>query len=680
MNKESFDIVKLVENNPIAKLNNVSNFDNTKVIKKLAEIFTTEEQRFYMGNFYMYLNYNPDKDFVIDLDNVWKWLGYSTIGNCKTVIIKNFGENEDYKIEKIASESSKAIKKSDGTSNNAIENKKEDEDEDDKVCEEKKDIKRKKGGQNKERILLTVNCFKDLCMVAGTDKSKEVRKYYRLLEGVINELANEESKEFAMLLQLKNEENEKEKYKLLEETIVKQFPKNEQCIYICLIDNKSTKGEDEIKFGQSNYLEERLKIHKKTFENCRLIRAFKVKNKIKIENLIKKHPILSKYIRSNIIDDKNYTELIAYKELTLEKIFTLIEEIIVENEYNIENYDKLLDQNEALEIENAKLTKSIKEVEAKNKRLTEKLAKYGPNHIAEAGATEESRIIQKGTSYIKASQYLYAFECMKYRYKVGICRINVFESREKLYQVAYPNGSMKYKIPVLNPFVEKILQYLVKQNCQVIDKETYECSFDEIQLIIDMTAKLEKLIMLDIKNLPKLIENIDTLLENDKIEKLNNESYNNPEEVSIKKSIRPVDLINKETGEIIKSYKSFEEAGKDFGVTGSAIGTALREKKPCQDQLFRYAGISREEQYADQPVTKVNCNTHEIVNFETIAAAAVDAKISPPAMRVRINTNVHINNWHWIWSPDATHYKNINNVTSSIITSTTNGQTNEERN
>ena len=35
------------------------------------------QQKLFVSSFYCYLNYDKNKDFVIDLDNVWKWLGFS---------------------------------------------------------------------------------------------------------------------------------------------------------------------------------------------------------------------------------------------------------------------------------------------------------------------------------------------------------------------------------------------------------------------------------------------------------------------------------------------------------------------------------------------------------------------------------------------------------------------------
>jgi hypothetical protein len=105
----------------------------------------------------------------------------------------------------------------------------------------------------------------------------------------------------------------------------------------------------------------------------------------------------------------------------------------------------------------------------------------------------------------------------------------------------------------------------------------------------------------------------------------------------------------------MNTYESIEAAGRSLGLTtGTAIGIALREKRVCQGFLWRYSGVSKEEQYQAQAVIKVCCTTGEKTAFPTIAAAARDSKISAPALRQRILTHVHLNDHHWIF--DKSHF------------------------
>ncbi len=73
-NTTSIDIVDLIENNPISKININC---KSKLIEKLQSKFTNYQQQLFLSSFYCYLKYDKINDYVIDLDNVWKWLGFS---------------------------------------------------------------------------------------------------------------------------------------------------------------------------------------------------------------------------------------------------------------------------------------------------------------------------------------------------------------------------------------------------------------------------------------------------------------------------------------------------------------------------------------------------------------------------------------------------------------------------
>ena len=83
----SLDIIELIEKNPISKLTSTY---NVKLLNKIKANFSETEQQLFIGTFYCYLNYDTKKDFVIDFDNVWKWMGFSRKGHAKTTLEKHF--------------------------------------------------------------------------------------------------------------------------------------------------------------------------------------------------------------------------------------------------------------------------------------------------------------------------------------------------------------------------------------------------------------------------------------------------------------------------------------------------------------------------------------------------------------------------------------------------------------
>ncbi len=139
-----------------------------------------------------------------------------------------------------------------------------------------------------------------------------------------------------------------EKNKIREKTLIENFPSNVQCVYYGTIDNKSDNGERLIKFGNSNSLKNRIYNHKKTYDNFRLINAFKVENKLQIENAIKEHPLFIERQRTIMIKKHNFTELINMEGITESNVDDAIREIINKIEYSPEKYIKLLEENKEL--------------------------------------------------------------------------------------------------------------------------------------------------------------------------------------------------------------------------------------------------------------------------------------------------------------------------------------------
>jgi flagellin-specific chaperone FliS len=282
------------------------------------------------------------------------------------------------------------------------------------------------------------------------------------------------------------------------------------------------------------------------------------------------------------------------------------------------------------------------------------------------GVLNEKRCIGDITTYTKnkiASSYnyckygyvLYAFECEPMRYKCSLSRNKDIEHLTETLKQLDALGEMKYQVNISYPFTEKIMMFLLKQNTVILGSNKFEGSFEDVKKALDISVKLEDILNHNSKDLDKLYSLI-----NQEFCNVITESSSNiiDAETPIKrKAKRSIDQINIETGEIIQTFESIEAAGRIIGLTGSAVGIALREKRACSGFLWRYSGISKEDQYSPQPVIKVCCSTGEKTKFNNIADSARDANISAPGLRSRILTNVHINGYHWIFDKDSTHYK-----------------------
>ena len=472
------NIVELIVNNPITKLS--KNY-NSKMLIKMKEEFTDFEQQLFVSSFYCYLNYNSKTDFVIDLDNVWKWLEFSTKQKTKELLEKHFIIDKDY-IKLVNSQVSQSTSHTGKQTNSQL-------------------TGHTKGGHNKITFMITIKTFKSLCLKAGTKKADEIHDYYMKMEEIILDIIHEESNELKQQLEQKTEQLEqkteqletqyidslKEKEYVVEQTLISQFPVNTQCIYYGKIDNKSLGKETSkmyheqlIKFGQSNNLAERVTAHKKTFENFILIAAFKVKNKIEIENCMKRHPILKKRIRSLMINDINYRELFALDDnnFTIDKVDDHIKQIIKENEYNIENYNLLVDKNYQLEEQVRSLEKENKLKDEHVIKLTQELQNYKSDITV-----DNKNKICSNYALCKYGYFLYAFECEPLKYKCSITRQKDYEQLAKNLTEIDTAGLMKYYMKVSYPFSEKIMMFLLKQTLTSLGNTKFEGSFENIKKI-----------------------------------------------------------------------------------------------------------------------------------------------------------------------------------------------------
>jgi len=83
----------------------------------------------FIASFYCYLNHDYKNDFVIDLDNIWQWLGFSQKVNAKMLLEKQFIINKDYNKSLLLQQKQTNVK----------------------------------GGHNKEIIMLNIETFKKFC-------------------------------------------------------------------------------------------------------------------------------------------------------------------------------------------------------------------------------------------------------------------------------------------------------------------------------------------------------------------------------------------------------------------------------------------------------------------------------------------------------------------------------------
>ena len=89
--------------------------------------------------------YCSKENYPVDLDDAWQWLGYNQKSDCLSKLKANFEEGGDFSA---------------------------------------KSLKSPTGGRPRVSIMLTIDCFKSMGMMAGTSQGKAIRKYFLECEKV----------------------------------------------------------------------------------------------------------------------------------------------------------------------------------------------------------------------------------------------------------------------------------------------------------------------------------------------------------------------------------------------------------------------------------------------------------------------------------------------------------------
>ena len=329
-NTTSIDIVDLIENNPISKFNTTKY--QSRLIEKLQSKFTNYQQQLFLSSFYCYLKYDKINDYVIDLDNVWKWLGFSQKIKAKELLQKNFIIDKGYK-HLLYHE----VKQMFITNN----------DDDEIVPHPKKELKSSRGGHNKEIIMMNITTFKKFCLKAGTKKADEIHDYFIKLEESLHEILEEESNELKILHEILEEEKTDLKSQLLqiedkntkeyevkfkkereldkEKLLLQKFASIGSIVYIIRVKTLEH-GNYIVKIGESRIgIKNRYSEHKHKYEECVLLDCFSVNRSSDFESFIHNH----ENIRLNKITDlknhENEMELFLIgKNLTYQMVLNII--------------------------------------------------------------------------------------------------------------------------------------------------------------------------------------------------------------------------------------------------------------------------------------------------------------------------------------------------------------------
>jgi hypothetical protein len=287
-----------------------------KLLDILLNEFTTDEEQLFVKSFYIYLKYGIDNNaYVIDLDDIWQWLGYSKKDKAKHLLIKYFIINEDYKI--------------------ALPMNRE---------------RKNEGGFNKENIIMNVITFKKYCLKTRTDKASQIQVYYIKMETIMFKYIEETNK----ILIKSIKENSNKEIEINKHEMLKKSYSKKPVVYIM----KMQIFEDDsyiIKIGESDDIEDRVEKLNNEF-NCKVIilDIFECYNNKKFESHIHEYPTIKDLRYYDIVNNiKTSRETFLIKSnLQYDRIIRIIKKQIIY--FKEKNKDIIILCNEQLKLENQK--------------------------------------------------------------------------------------------------------------------------------------------------------------------------------------------------------------------------------------------------------------------------------------------------------------------------------------
>lgn len=258
-----------------------SNDINEHLTIELMQTLDCDDKELFVKHFHLYLIYGTDPTkFVVDLDDVWQWLGFSRYDVAKRVLLKNFVEKEDYEVF-----------------HPKVEN--------------------PLGGRPKDYIRLNVESFKSLCIMSETVKGKQTRRYYSKIESAFFKIMEKQSQmaikemeeeKLRVMVEMKQQKQHEIQKKLIETN------KNTPLVYILKI-QETDENNFIIKIGETDDIEKRITSLRQEYKDCVLIDVFPcfrphaVEQYILHRNDVSKHRFIATET-IKISEDFKYTDLL----------------------------------------------------------------------------------------------------------------------------------------------------------------------------------------------------------------------------------------------------------------------------------------------------------------------------------------------------------------------------------
>jgi len=585
----------------------------TKMINIINKEFNEEEQKWYIANLYIYMHYHPTNDYPINLEDVFKMIGFANKGNAMKTIKSNFTKDEDYKILLV-----------------------------------RKDDRKNEGGFNKEDVMLNVDTFKNLCMLAKTKKGKEIRKYYVKLENIYNQLNKEEIEKQKILLMEKDVENKKK----VEMTLRDSFDKR-SVVYLIKI---SMNDEIIYKFGYTDDIITRLRTHKNQIsEDIELVYCIESKDNKMLEKMLIDYLEQYNFRIKRTINYKQQTELFKVNDIEM------VKNKLKELNKDVEN-DKLLimtlkNKIIDLENENIELKKKISNDEYINhlKNKIETLEKT-INDINEQKSSDVNETIETIENEDTINDRIFKKRKVD---KIDPTTLNIIETYECINAILVKNKEENYSYNGIYKSIKKNNVYknyrwnYHGEEIKPTNKITRESSKVERVFQLDKNknfvksfktkSELCKILHIGIVKLNKYIN--EGKIFND-FYYVNESSYDgeiiDDEDNYVIHNSKPIRETNVETNETV-IYISMQELYEKRGISRQTLRNCIKNNKICDKFKWEYVNHDHNKNN-NKKVKEINIENNTFTEYHSMKEVYAKLNITLEKLRELILHKKVINN------------------------------------
>ena len=210
-------------------------YDNSKLLQLTENMILNKEVKTSLDFAKKFMfTFDSQEPFPINIDSLIEMKVFDEKGNCKKKLIKHFILDTDYKLISLTCEKTQV-----------------------------KEINQIRGGfRHKENIMLSVDCFKSMCMFSNSEQGKTVKLYYLDLERIFKRFINIELETKGIELETKEKENKilLTKYNnSLQKHRFHKFKKTGACFYVIVQGLEYKDNITRIKIGVSGCIKRNTK-------------------------------------------------------------------------------------------------------------------------------------------------------------------------------------------------------------------------------------------------------------------------------------------------------------------------------------------------------------------------------------------------------------------------------------